>query len=372
MSDPQSREDPGIDLTGRRLGDYRILRLLGSGGMADVYLAEQQSLRRRIALKVLRHAFAAADRYVRRIHQESRAAAALVHANIVQIYEIGHADGNHFIAQEYVPGENLKQLLDRLGSLPIATTLTIVDQVAAALQRADSGKIVHRDIKPENILLSTWGEVKVADFGLARILDGRQSLEITRAGTTWGTPLYMSPEQIEARPLDARSDLYSLGVTTFQMLVGKPPFEGDTALAVAVQHLQQGQPPLADLRPDAPPEFQQIVDQLLAKQPADRFQSAAELRGVLRQVDVVERVDWPVITSPIAALTERVPLAATEQLQRVMYRATSSRMWARRAALLAVLALIAFLAGSVWAWRRRPPDPRAVMAANLPEIPRNG
>jgi len=208
------------DLSGRQLGGYRLLRRLGRGAMAEVYLAEQVSLGRQVAFKVLRSTLATDAIYVQRFHHEARAAAQLVHANIVQIYEVGCHDGIHFIAQEYVQGANLAELLARRGPPELAKVLAVVRQVASALHKAAEHGIVHRDIKPENIMLASSGEVKVADFGLARLYSREETTNLTQVGVTMGTPLYMSPEQVEGRALDSRSDIYALGVTTYQMLTG--------------------------------------------------------------------------------------------------------------------------------------------------------
>ena len=205
--------------------------------MAEVYLAEQQSLRRQVAFKILRRDLAEDPQYVQRFHQEARAAARLVQANIVQIYEVGKSDGLHYIAQEYVKGQNLKQYLHRHGAVDSLLAVNIMRQVASALVKAAENRVTHRDIKPENILLATNGEVKVADFGLARVVAEGQKNHLTQVGITMGTPLYMSPEQVEGKAVDPRSDLYSFGVTCYEMLAGRPPFEGETPLNVAVQHL---------------------------------------------------------------------------------------------------------------------------------------
>ncbi len=211
------------------MAGYRLLRRLGRGAMAEVYLAEQCSLRRHVALKILRANLAVEQSYVKRFRLEAQAAASLVHPNIVQIYEVGCEGGSHFIAQEYVPGLNLREWLSRHGTPQLPLALGVMRQVAAALAKASEHGIVHRDIKPDNIMVSSSGEVKVADFGLARLSTG--DTRLTQEGFTLGTPLYMSPEQVEGRPLDTRSDIYSFGVTCYHMLAGQPPFAGDTALA---------------------------------------------------------------------------------------------------------------------------------------------
>jgi len=275
------------DLSGRRLGDYQLLRRLGRGGMAEVYLAEQLSLRRQVAFKVLRSNLALDAAYVRRFHNEAQAAAKLVHANIVQIHEVGCIDGTHFIAQEYVAGQNLKQVLTRRGSgLEAAPAANIIRQVAAALHKAAEQKIIHRDIKPENIMLAPSGEVKVADFGLARVVREGEAMNLTEVGITMGTPLYMSPEQVEGKEVDPRSDIYSLGVTSYQMLAGRPPFDGETALAIAVQHLRNEAPRLEALRPDIPSGLCRIVHKMLAKNPQDRFQKPADVLKEMRTLAI--------------------------------------------------------------------------------------
>ena len=355
MQAPSAESKPEPDLSGRRLGDYQLVRRLARGGMADVYLAEQQSLRRQVAFKVLRSSLASDETYVRRFHNEAQAAAALVHANIVQIYEVGCIEGIHFIAQEYVPGQNLKQLLTRRGPLKRTLAVNIMRQVAAALSRASSRGIVHRDIKPENIMLAPSFEVKVADFGLARVTGESGHLNLTQVGVTLGTPLYMSPEQVEGRPLDPRSDLYSFGVTCYEMLTGSPPFTGDTALSVAVQHLKNEPPRLEDLRPDLPGGLCRIVHKMLAKKPAHRYQNAGELLRDLRALRIEGlQDDWPAETEDLAP-TELETVAssrsaATQQLASVMQTEAfvfrrSSRSWWWAAAVIA-----AFMIGAGAAW----------------------
>jgi serine/threonine-protein kinase len=361
MADTQptavTRQDP--DLSSRRLGDYQLIRRLARGGMADVYLAEQQSLRRQVAFKVLRKDLAQDETYVRRFHNEAQAAAALVHASIVQIYEVGCIDGVHFIAQEYVPGQNLKQLVTRRGPLTAKLAVNILRQVAAALYRASSRGITHRDIKPENILLGTAGEVKVADFGLARVAGDGGQLNLTQIGVTLGTPLYMSPEQVEGRALDPRSDLYSLGVTGYEMLTGAPPFTGDTALSVAVQHLKSEPPRLEDKRPDLPGGLCRVIHKMLAKKPSERFQDAGQLLRELRAVTSDgSDVDWPTDGQEWDS-TELVALAnarsgATQQLATVMKQETavSRRRW--HATWIALVMVVFFFVGAGLAFWRRP------------------
>jgi eukaryotic-like serine/threonine-protein kinase len=209
-----------------------------------------------------------------------------VHANIVQIYEVGQADGIHFIAQEYVAGLNLREWIARHGTPDPKLAVAVLRQAGAALGKAAQAGIVHRDIKPENIMISSAGEVKVADFGLARITRDDDALALTQVGVTMGTPLYMSPEQVEGRLLDPRSDLYSLGVTCYHMLTGSPPFTGDTALAVAVQHLKGRARRLEEVRPDLPPGLCRIVHRMLEKDPKERYANARDLLRDLRALPI--------------------------------------------------------------------------------------
>ena len=348
------------DLVGRRLGDYQLLRRLGRGGMAEVYLAQQMSLERQVAFKVLRHSLAVNETYVRRFHHEAQAAAKLTHANIVQIHEVGQVDGVHYIVQEYVPGRNLKQLLAHRGRPFDAPQVALVlRQVAAALQKAADEGIIHRDIKPENIMLSNSGEVKVADFGLARIATGNEKLELTQIGMTMGTPLYMSPEQVEGKPVDPRSDLYSLGVTAYHVLAGRPPFDGDTALAVAVQHLKNEPPRLEGLRPDVPDGLCRVVHRLLAKRAEDRYQRPVDLLKELRTLKIEGlSEDWladlpgwgldDTLHSP--ALNE-----ATQQLSRALLLQARSKRKLLSWPLAVLLLIVAFPLGGLAAWLTRPP-----------------
>lgn len=346
------------DLSGRVLGDYRLLRRLGRGAMAEVYLAEQSSLRRQVAIKVLKRELAGDAVYIRRFQLEAQAAAALVHANIVQIHEVGCVDGIHYIAQEYVQGRNLNEFLARHGPPGAKRAIAMIRQMAAALAKAAEQGIVHRDIKPENIMLAAGGEVKVADFGLARTTGDGGALSLTQEGMTMGTPLYMSPEQVEGKPLDPRSDLYSLGVTCYHMLAGKPPFEADTPLAVALHHLKSTPEPLEKLRPDLPIGLCRMIERMLAKKPEDRYASA---RDVLRDLRAIapgdDEEEWPELTDLLdsaetAAFSARHQ--ATQRLESAMHRERQLRRenhtrWVGWVATAAA----AFLVGGAFAWFTR-------------------
>jgi tRNA A-37 threonylcarbamoyl transferase component Bud32 len=361
-SRPAAQDSFDSDLSGRQLDGYRLLRRLGQGAMAEVYLAEQISLSRQVALKVLRGNLATNATYVERFHREARAAAQLVHPNIVQIHEVGCADGIHFIAQEYVQGSNLAELLARRGSPKLDRALAIMRQVAAALHKAAEHGIVHRDIKPENIMLAANGDVKVADFGLARLYGQQAANNLTQDGITMGTPLYMSPEQVEGRALDPRSDIYSLGVTCYQMFAGEPPFRAESALAVAVQHLKSPPSRLENIRPDLPPAVSRIVHKMLAKNPADRFATPRELARDLRAVsielfpDAGDDDDFAGWDGDDVTSTVEARRLATQRLAAAMRTTALPLVGRRRLARWAIGGVACFALGTALAWlfRDRP------------------
>lgn len=271
---------------GEMFGDFKLLKRLGVGGMAEVWLAEQAKPRRKVALKFMHPDLMGDPLYVKRFEREADAAAGLTHPNIVQVFSTGTIQNQHYIVQEYVEGQTLRDYLKKLASqnkkISINAALQVLRQTASALETAAAQGIVHRDIKPENIMLTEKGTVKVADFGLAQFDTGGEKLNLTQADTTMGTPLYMSPEQIRAEKLDQRSDLYSVGVTAYHMLCGQPPFKGDTAMAVAVQHLNDSPAPLSDRRSDLPKPLADLVHKLLRKKPEERYQSFTEVLDDLR------------------------------------------------------------------------------------------
>lgn len=282
---PASSSSSG-SLVGHRLGDYQLMRKLGRGGMADVYAARHLTLGRDVAIKVLRNEYARDQDYVERFRREARAAAKLNHPCIVQVYDVGNVDSWHYIAQELIDGNNLREQVTRDGTLSAEEAVDVLLSVGAALEVAAEAGITHRDIKPENIMRSARGVVKVADFGLARLgpEPGTSHADLTQAGLTLGTPRYMSPEQVQGHAVDVRSDLYSLGVTMYFLLTGRPPFEADDPLALAVMHLHETPVPLDRARraDDLPPWLVAVVMRLMNKSPDNRFQSPTELLEAVR------------------------------------------------------------------------------------------
>ncbi|MGC6442354.1 MAG: serine/threonine-protein kinase [Rubripirellula sp.] len=323
----ETERTPG-SLIGSRLGDYQVLRKLGRGGMADVFAARQLSLGRDVALKVLRSEYARDKDYVERFRREARAAAKLNHPNIVQVYEVGSIDSVFYIAQELIDGGNLRQRLEDQGAIGAEEAIELLVGVASALELAAEAGITHRDIKPENIMRSTRGIIKVADFGLARISTDMSASQtsLTQAGLTLGTPRYMSPEQVQGHAVDARSDLYSLGVTMYHLLAGRPPFEADDPLALALMQLQETPTPLdrarakraPDGQPDLPEWLIAVVTRLMNKSPQDRFQSPSELLDAVHNEAAISTISGLGVGT--AAATIRLQRAADESRRVTMRR----------------------------------------------------
>lgn len=362
------------------MGRYRIEYALGSGGMADVFYAVHEELRRPAAIKVLKASLAAEETNLQRFMNEARSAASLIHPNIVQVYDVGRDGDIRYIAQEYIPGANLRQYLaapslppagngdanvDSAGNplsrekrdpdtgdrqIGLSEALSILLQILAALNKSAASGIVHRDIKPENIMLTRDGEVKVADFGLARTFLGDDP-KLTRVGTTLGTPMYMSPEQIQDGTVDLRSDLYSLGVTLYHMLAGRPPFLGDTPLALAMKHTQAEVPDIRQFRPELPDSIVRLLQRLLSKSPSDRFSDAGQILEYLKEYRSGDLQSvWPEHTLPLpgAVSTGKQPaIQATIALQARLQKPARSvqRKWLSRSISCLVL-MAAFLGGA--------------------------
>jgi len=261
-------------------GRYQVVRKLGAGGMANVYLAEDQELGRRVAIKILNDRHANDEQFVERFRREAKNAAALSHPNIVSIYDRGEAEGTYYIAMEYLDGRSLKELVVSRGPAPLNVTIEYVRQILSALRFAHRHGIVHRDIKPHNVLVDAEGRVKVTDFGIARA----GTSQMTEAGSIVGTAQYLSPEQARGTAVDQRSDLYSLGIVLYELLTGTLPFNGDTPVEIAMKHLSQTPEPPSQLRPELPHDADLVVARALAKDPDDRYQSADEMDADLERL----------------------------------------------------------------------------------------
>ena len=272
------------NLIGRTLGDYKILRVLGRGGMGVVYRAEQVSIHRAVALKVLAPNLAHERTLVKRFLREGRIAAKIEHANVATVYDVGEEEGIHFILMEYVRGKTLAQVIAEEGRLEILRSLRVAEEIANALSAAHKLGIIHRDIKPDNIMLGTNRELKVMDFGLARAQSSNTNLTVT--GDTLGTPRYMSPEQVRNDELTPQSDLYSLAVILFEMLTGKVPYTADSSFGLMMKTVKEPFPAIRKYHRAIPKRIERLVKKLAEKHPGDRYESADVLAAELKKLQI--------------------------------------------------------------------------------------
>jgi predicted Ser/Thr protein kinase len=264
-------------------GRYELEQQVGSGGMSKVFRAHDRLLERTVALKILHEHYSQDDEYVERFRREARAVAQLAHPNVVTVIDRGEHESRQYIVFEYVDGENLKQLVEREGPLPVRQIIELGLQVAHALASAHARGVVHRDVKPQNVLLSEEGVPKVTDFGIARTSDVES---VTLTGTVMGTSEYISPEQARGEPVDYRSDVYSLGAILFELCTGDVPYPGENPVSVAMRHLHEPVPSARARRREVPARLDAAIRHAMAKDPAERFGSMdeliAELEGCLR------------------------------------------------------------------------------------------
>jgi serine/threonine-protein kinase len=253
---------------------YELEELIGTGGMSSVYRAHDRLLERTVALKVLHQQYTGDEEYVERFRREARSVATLSHPNIVTVIDRGEHEGRQFIVFEYVEGENLKRLIERRGPAPVTTALELAMQIARGLSFAHQQGLIHRDVKPQNVLMNGDGQAKVTDFGIARSLDVKHGM--TQTGTVLGTSDYIAPEQAQGQRVDEHTDVYSLGVVLYEMLLNEVPFPGENFVAVAMRHINEEPPSIRDKRPDVPARVEAAVHRAMAKDPQARFQTMAE------------------------------------------------------------------------------------------------
>ena len=258
-------------------GRYRVLRRIGSGGMADVYSAEDSHLGRQVAIKVLHRRFAQDQEFVERFRREAKSAAGLNHPNVVGVFDRGEHEGTYYIAMEFLTGRTLKDIVTSEAPLAQERVIDLGVQILQAAGFAHRHGVIHRDFKPHNVIVDDLGHAKVTDFGIARA----GASEMTETGSIMGTAQYLSPEQAQGHAVTATSDIYSIGVMLYEMLAGRLPFEGDSAVAVALKHLSEPPPPISQWRPDVHPALEAVVMAALAKDPAHRWQSAEDLAAAL-------------------------------------------------------------------------------------------
>ncbi|QGX66114.1 Stk1 family PASTA domain-containing Ser/Thr kinase [Bacillus sp. ms-22] len=267
-------------LIGKRIsGRYQILRVIGGGGMANVYLAEDMILDREVAIKILRFDFASDDDFIRRFRREAQSAASLDHPNIVSIYDVGEEDDIYYIVMEYVEGMTLKEYIHTNGPLHPKEAVRIMEQVVAAMEEAHAKQLVHRDIKPHNILIDNMGNIKVTDFGIAMALS---SATITHTNSVLGSVHYLSPEQARGGLATKKSDIYSLGIVLYELISGRMPFEGESAVSVALKHLQSEPPSVRRWNPSVPQSVENIILKAMAKDPFYRYEDASEMQKDLK------------------------------------------------------------------------------------------
>jgi hypothetical protein len=318
-------------------GRYELVELIGRGGMSSVWKAHDRLLDRTIAIKLLHEQFTLDEEYVERFRREARSVAQLSHPNIVTVIDRGEDEGRQYIVFEYVDGENLKQLIERSGPLPVRDALLLTLQMARALGFAHERGLIHRDVKPQNVLLSEDGQPKMTDFGIARSVDVEG---VTITGTVLGTSEYIAPEQARGQRVDALTDVYSLGVLLYELLAGRVPFQGESFVAIALRHVNEPAPSVLELRPDCPPRVGLAVERAMAKRPEQRFGSmrelCAELEACLYELDSSSEEATMISRGPIAP--PRPPRPARKRRRRVAI------LWpiAAVAAVIGVAGLAAF------------------------------
>src|SRR5882724_11930853 len=356
-------EQPG-PILGKHISHYEVLSLLGRGGMGEVFLAQDASLGRKVALKLLRSDFTRNEERLRRFRQEARAASALNHPNILTIHEIGHDGSLHFMATEYVEGETLRQHLSR-ARITVGQTLVVGVQVASALAAAHQAGIIHRDIKPENIMVRTDGNVKVLDFGLAKLTDPKTietaapTLVETAPGVVMGTFSYMSPEQARGLAVDTRTDIWSLGVMIYEMATGRQPCEGETASDVMSLILQKEPPPLAYSWPEVPAELERIVRKALRKDKEERYQTIKDLlidlRNLRKELELSAEMERSAPPISARAMSSGQSAAATaHSASSAEYIVTEIKQHKRAAALILGTIIIVSAIGFYLLSRRSP------------------
>lgn len=251
---------------------YEVISRIGSGGMADVYKAKDLKLNRLVAVKVLKQEFRADKKFISKFRSEAQAAAGLSHPNIVNVFDVGNDDNIYFIVMELVEGITLKDYITKKGKLSIKEATSIAIQVSLGLEAAHARNIVHRDIKPQNIIISTDGKVKLSDFGIARVASSN-----TISSNAMGSVHYSSPEQVRGGYSDAKSDIYSLGITLYEMVTGRVPFDGETTVAIAIKHLQEEMVPPSQYTPDLPRSLEQIILKCTQKSVDRRYNNITEV-----------------------------------------------------------------------------------------------
>ncbi len=325
------------DCLEKQIGKYRLLKKIGEGGMGEVYLARNEETGREVALKILPSELTRNTQYIERFRREATAVAKLEHPHIIKVYEIDEQDGVHFFSMEYLGGLTLRSFIDQSGRIPIPEAVAIITDIAGALEYAHSQGIIHRDVKPDNIIADESGAFKVMDFGIARMEEGTQ---LTVTGSIMGTPDYMSPEQASGKKVDLRADIYSLGIVFYEMVTGRLPFSGKTAVEVLQMHLKQAPESPKTINPDIPGRLASVINKMLEKQPADRYASFRHVTNAIGQA--VPRTMRAAAEAPARTIMLKQPRKAERPPPRVRERIVLQTPARVRAAL--ALSIIANLA----------------------------
>ena len=309
-----------MDLTGRHLGKYELLALVGKGGMAYVYKAVQPTIDRFVAVKVLHSHLAEDAQFLERFKREAKGLGSLRHPHIVNVIDFDVDDGWYYMVMDFIEGQTLEAVLDQRAILPVNEALRLTAQLAGALEYAHENGRIHRDIKPGNVMFADAAQqhAVITDFGLTRLLD---NATMTLSGTIAGTPAYMSPEAAQGQKTDARSDIYSLGVMLYEMVTGQRPFSGETPLSVIMKLVVEPLPPALSVNPDLPPAVDDILNKAMAKLPEDRYQSAAEMREAVQKeigdwrLEIGERDGTEVLQQETAVAPEKTVVAGPEPVR---------------------------------------------------------
>lgn len=325
-------------------GRYELVELIGKGGMSSVWQAHDRLLDRLVAIKILHPHFTEDEEYVERFRREARSVAQLSHPNIVTVIDRGEDEGRQYIVFEYIEGENLKELLERTGPMPVRDALTLALQMARALSFAHGRGLIHRDVKPQNVLMNAEGQAKMTDFGIARELDVQG---VTITGTVLGTSEYIAPEQARGQQVDAQTDVYSLGVVLYELLTGGVPYHGDNFVTVALKHVNEPAPSVLEKRPEVPARVANAVERAMAKSPSERFQSMNEL------VDELEAclADSDPVSEEATMISRRPVVEQEQRPRRQRPRRRVGFLWPV-AAVLAVVGIAALAALGAMALRK--------------------
>jgi len=358
-----------MELTGEQLSNYKIIGKLGKGGMATVYKAHELSLNRVVALKVLSPQLSEDRDYIKRFQREAQAAAQLNHPHIVQVYAIGEEKGVHYFAMEYIKGSSLAQIKKEKGVLPPEEAVTVIKQVADALAEAHGVGLVHRDIKPSNIMIDALGRAKVTDFGIAYVSHAQTKL--TREGSIIGTPEYLSPEQCEGKTVDRRSDIYSLGVTLYEVLTGKTPYEADTPVSMLMKIVKGDFPPISEVNPNVPAPLRDIVEKMMQTDPNKRYGDMEKVKKALEEFEKSAFSSGPTPEKMrVTATYQEVEAQSAEAVHPASGTGSKSSKWAA----VVVAAVIVLLMGGAFAAKmlifdKKKPVPSAAPTPAAVETP---